>query len=81
MVWVEQTDPSSGRSFFANAETGETTWIRPADMVSWFAKLDPNSGNTFYVSSAGETVWTLPEGATLTEGTTEGTTRGTPKPS
>jgi len=27
--WVEMADPSSGRSYFYNCDTGETTWTKP----------------------------------------------------
>ena len=29
-AWVEATDPSSGRAYFYNTKTGETSWERPA---------------------------------------------------
>jgi MyTH4 domain/FERM central domain/PTB domain (IRS-1 type)/RA like domain/WW domain len=31
-VWVQSTDPSSGRAYYYNRRTKETTWVRPASM-------------------------------------------------
>lgn len=64
--WVENTDPSSGRKYYANTITGKTQWTRPEDAGGstdgdWEAKTDPSSGRTYYVNRAtNETSWTKP---------------------
>jgi len=33
-MWSEHIDPSSGKAYYANSETGETQWNKPSDFVS-----------------------------------------------
>jgi len=73
--WVEKLDPSSGRNYYTNASTGETTWTKPtggggaaaaagasSDLAAgWVEKLDPTSGRNYYTNAGtGETTWTKP---------------------
>lgn len=39
--WTEANDPSSGRAYFVNANTGETTWERPKSGPPVMAALPP----------------------------------------
>ena len=69
-MWVEAVDPSSGRSYYTNSETGETSWVKPVEEFTtssspssfWVEKLDPSTNRTFYANTeTGETSWTQPE--------------------
>jgi len=66
--WTEHLDAQSGRSFFYNAKTGETSWTKPASAsqatvqaktdelaatsLGWTEHLDPQSGTLFYYNAA-----------------------------
>jgi hypothetical protein len=66
--WVAERDPTSGKDFYYNNNTGETTWQIPygfgqpaAQTSSWISEVDPASGDTFYVNEAtGESTWEQP---------------------
>ena len=74
--WVEKTDPKSGRTYYLNPTTKETTWNRPtatpssaaeaaptSASVEWVEKKDPKTGRSYYFNkSSKETTWTKPEG-------------------
>ena len=63
--WREVPDPASGRSYYVNDTTGETTWEKPSGgggggaippppgtaalPAGWRASVDPSSGRTYYV--------------------------------
>ena len=68
-AFVEQIDPASGQIYYANTITGESHWTKPPEMmgntVTWSAKYDSNSQKTYYLSSTGQSEWTLPEGAVV----------------
>lgn len=65
--WAEHTDPGSGRTFYANAQTGQTAWERPQAQPAaaqqpqqaaasalppgWAEHVDPGSGKTFYANA------------------------------
>jgi hypothetical protein len=65
--WVENTDPSSGKKYYANVTTQETRWTWPDDIPKedppddWESRVDPSSGKTYYVNlKTQETQWTKP---------------------
>ena len=67
-------DPSSGRTYYQNIETGETSWTLPTDTGAlearasssaspWVERHDPGSGRMFYQNvQTGESSWTKPDG-------------------
>lgn len=70
--WTEATDPSSGRTYYVNTATNETSWERPAAMgpdpsageekaEDWTEATDPSSGRKYYVNTkTSTTVWERP---------------------
>ena len=61
MVWQEATDEASGVPFWHNAETGESTWDRPA---AWVKQTDPSSGAEYWWNTETDRVsWTDPSSA------------------
>ena len=66
--WSSCVDPASGRTYYVNSATGETSWQPPPQAPaapapkpsaplpppasSWSACVDPASGRTYYVNSA-----------------------------
>ena len=62
--WAATVDAASGRTYYYNSDTGETTWTLPdtaALPAPWSAALDPTSGRTYYYrTDTGETSWTRP---------------------
>ena len=62
--WVAELDPTSGKYFYYNNTTGETSWTVPAPAVAaspWISEVDPTSGDTFYVNeTTGVTTWDRP---------------------
>ncbi|CAJ1355018.1 unnamed protein product [Effrenium voratum] len=67
--WEQITDPS-GRLYYCNRGTGETSWTAPAAPAvspagalppGWEQQTDPSSGRSYYCNRAtGETSWTPP---------------------
>ena len=63
-VWKELQDKTSGRLYYVNRETRETTWTKPAELgggaaaggtsqptasaSGWVEKTDPASGRKYY---------------------------------
>jgi len=72
--WVENTDPGSGKKYYANVVTQETRWTWPDEIAKeegegeddWEERSDPASGKTYYVNrKTQQTQWTKP-GASAT---------------
>ena len=72
-VYQERLDPQSGRPYYIDQETGESTWARPATATTlgmsqqtseWAEKRDPASGRPYYVHRVTrQTSWTRPAAA------------------
>jgi len=71
--WIEQNDPATGRLFYFNPETGESSWDLPQTLVpteptspakwapTWESMVDPETGKTYYMdSTTGATQWDTP---------------------
>jgi Calpain family cysteine protease/WW domain len=60
--WTEHVDPSTGNTYYANAETGATQWHFPAKLPKgWGAMNDPASGRVYYIDErTGQTSWDAP---------------------
>ncbi|CAJ1367050.1 unnamed protein product [Effrenium voratum] len=72
--WEQTTDPSSGKTYYFNRATNETSWTPPAAHAppptmpapgglppGWETAQDPNSGKTYYFNrSTNETRWDPP---------------------
>ena len=68
--WSQAVDPASGRTYYVNANTGETSWETPGGggapappslPAGWQSAVDPSSGKTYYVNSmTGQTSWEMP---------------------
>jgi hypothetical protein len=66
--WVEATDPSSGRSYWINKTTNETSWSPPpsvnteGDGEEWEELVDETSGRTYFVNTnSRRATWSRPE--------------------
>ncbi|KAL7493711.1 hypothetical protein ACHAWT_002568 [Skeletonema menzelii] len=67
--WIEATDPS-GKVFYFNSSTGQSSWDRPKIDVTekedqlpagWASSIDETSGKTFYYNEeTGESTWEKP---------------------
>ena len=58
--WTEHRDPASGKPFYFNTETKETSWQKPGDTKEWTEHVD-ESGRTFYYNSqTKESSWSKP---------------------
>ena len=67
--WEQHADPSSGRPYWANRATGETSWAPPPQVAqapappppprsAWEQHLDPASGRPYWSNRAtGQTSW------------------------
>ncbi|KAK1942956.1 Leucine-rich repeat protein SHOC-2 [Phytophthora citrophthora] len=68
-VWEEAYDETSGRAYYFNRQTGETSWTLPGEATSeaatenvWQQSFDEASQTIYYYNiHTGETSWTLPE--------------------
>jgi hypothetical protein len=67
--WVQRTDPKTGKPYYYNKATKETSWSRPTGVASpnpelpdgWDERTDPRTGrNYFYNKAAKETRWDRP---------------------
>jgi len=76
--WVETVDPNSGKTYYANLVTKETSWTFPAELAGgqanggpskeeiWVERQDPKSGRTYYYNQhTKERSWTRPHAATV----------------
>jgi hypothetical protein len=68
-VWMECLDQGSGKYYYVNTETQDTTWDVPADIAdlvaqkasAWEEKEDPESGKSYFFNSVtNETTWDRP---------------------
>ena len=59
MTWKEQTSRTTGKTYWRNTETGETTWDNPYQ--KWIEKISRNNGKTYWRNTeTGETTWDNP---------------------
>ncbi|KAL7705226.1 WW domain containing protein [Lotmaria passim] len=67
--WESRVDPVSGRTFYVNHYTKQTSWTRPPALQqqqpslppNWEARVDPSTGRTYYVNHATKsTTWDRP---------------------
>ena len=69
--WVENVDKKSGKKYYANLKTKETSWTYPAelakskdsdnDLGDWVERTDPKSGRKYYYNpKTSQTSWTKP---------------------
>ncbi len=67
--WEQHADPSSGRPYWVNRATGESSWAPPPQAPppppappprsAWEQHIDPGSGRPYWCNRAtGETSWT-----------------------
>ncbi|XRB10313.1 WW domain-containing protein [Pseudoscourfieldia marina] len=63
--WAEAQDPNTGKTYYYNRKTSETTWSRPEAPPmpkDWAEAQDPNTGKTYYYNrKTSETTWSRPE--------------------
>ena len=66
--WVEAQDPASGRSYWINKATNETSWTPPqqvnteGDGAEWEEVQDATSGKTYFVNKTSRrATWSRPE--------------------
>ncbi|TPX55048.1 hypothetical protein PhCBS80983_g05628 [Powellomyces hirtus] len=74
-IFVEITDPQTGRTFFANLATGECSWDRPVNArvkpkddsgIEWWELFDDNHKLPYYYNTrTGETEWMRPTIGTI----------------
>eukprot|EP00439_Symbiodinium_sp_Y106_P024089 s1689_g2.t4 len=61
--WSEHEDTATGKTYYSNKLTKETTWQRPPALVKadWLELKDPDSGKTYYHNKfTNETCWQRP---------------------
>jgi len=71
-AWIERVDPASGKTYWGNIKTKETTWEEPHAVSRWRSStvsedfwevMDERSQRVYYVSkSTKETTWVKPLG-------------------
>jgi len=76
--WRELVDKKSGKKYYYNRKSKQTTWSKPAGFVSsptrqvggeYWTRQDPKTGKTYYINSKNskETTWSLPAGAKVVQ--------------
>jgi hypothetical protein len=71
MEWVEKTDEKSGRVYYLNIATRQTSWTKPSDEMGqattlaqptdWTEKTDPKTGKVYYFNkTTKQTSWVRP---------------------
>lgn len=68
--WVSTLDKSSGRTYYYNSQTKETTWVKPegfeesgpeSEASNWLATMDQSSGKCYYFNKVTKiTTWNKP---------------------
>eukprot|EP00291_Cryptomonas_curvata_P009898 CAMPEP_0172186018 /NCGR_PEP_ID=MMETSP1050-20130122/20498_1 /TAXON_ID=233186 /ORGANISM="Cryptomonas curvata, Strain CCAP979/52" /LENGTH=259 /DNA_ID=CAMNT_0012860081 /DNA_START=23 /DNA_END=799 /DNA_ORIENTATION=- len=82
--WVQARDEATGRAYWVNHRTRQTSWQPPEVLSrplppSWEVRVDPQSGRTYYVNHAdGSTHWEIPESAYQTAPQTSSANGPTP---
>jgi hypothetical protein len=77
-AWASVVDAASGKTYYVNRDTKETSWTKPAGFAEvpaspvpaasssaspWTSKVDQASGKTYYINKdTKETSWTKPAG-------------------
>lgn len=60
--WQSKVDPASGKTYYFNVNTRETSWVKPGSGKEWVERLDESSGKVYYVNMiTRETQWTKPD--------------------
>eukprot|EP00928_Gymnodinium_smaydae_P001076 TRINITY_DN1039_c0_g2_i1.p1 TRINITY_DN1039_c0_g2~~TRINITY_DN1039_c0_g2_i1.p1 ORF type:complete len:274 (+),score=49.29 TRINITY_DN1039_c0_g2_i1:156-977(+) len=69
--WEAALDPASGRTYYCNRSTGETSWTPPVAAAApsasslpagWEQATDPSSGKVYYFNRAlNQTSWEVPQ--------------------
>ena len=66
--WVQAQDPASGREYWINKTTNETSWNPPqlvsteGDGTEWEEAQDPSTGRAYYVNTeTRRATWSRPE--------------------
>lgn len=63
VVWEEHLDPKTGRMFYHNRGTGETTWTKPDVLpIGWSEHIDVATNRKYYFNKeTGKSTWTKPQ--------------------
>ena len=76
--WVQAQDPASGRDYWINKTTNETSWNPPqlvsteGDGPNWEEAQDPSTGRAYYVNTVTRrATWSRPELNTLSAASSE----------
>ena len=62
-TWIQFEDPTTGREYWHNSSTSETTWDEPLGVQAalWVKIYDPDHGKPFYYcKTTEETRWEAP---------------------